>query len=99
LQPLIGKAYVIDGDTISIVGNHIRLKGIDAPELTQSCGTASALSPCGQASRQALIRLIGGREVQCASDGHDKYNRSLATCFIGNENLNRAMVQTGQAIA
>lgn len=99
LEPLIGKAYVIDGDTISIAGNHIRLKGIDAPELTQSCGTASALSPCGQASRQALIRLIGGREVRCASDGHDKYNRSLATCFIGNENLNRAMVQTGQAIA
>jgi endonuclease YncB( thermonuclease family) len=99
VEPLIGKAYVIDGDTISISGNHIRLKGIDAPELTQSCGNVSAPDACGQASRQTLIRLIGGREVQCAGDGHDKYNRSLATCFIGDVNLNRAMVETGQAIA
>ena len=37
-QSLAGKAYVIDGDTISISGNHIRLQGIDAPELDQSCG-------------------------------------------------------------
>jgi hypothetical protein len=62
VEPLIGKAYVIDGDTISISGNHIRLKGIDAPELTQSCGNVSAPDACGQASRQTLIRLIGGRE-------------------------------------
>jgi endonuclease YncB( thermonuclease family) len=99
VEPLVGKAYVIDGDTISIAGNHIRLKGIDAPELTQSCGNASALNACGQVSRQTLIRLIGGRPVRCAGDGHDKYNRSLATCFIDETNLNQAMVEAGQAIA
>lgn len=99
VESLVGKAYVIDGDTISISGNHIRLKGIDAPELTQSCGAASATSACGQGSRQTLIRLIGGRPVRCAGEGHDKYNRSLATCFIDEVNLNQAMVEAGQAIA
>ena len=32
-----GKALVIDGDTIKIKNNKIRLSGIDAPEINQSC--------------------------------------------------------------
>ncbi len=99
VEVLAGKAYVIDGDTISISGNHIRLKGIDAPELTQSCGTEAATSACGQVSRQTLVRLVGGREVRCEGYGHDKYNRSLATCYVGGSNLNRAMIEAGQAVA
>ncbi len=94
-QSLAGKAYVIDGDTLSISGNHIRLEGIDAPELNQNCGTTA----CGQASRQTLIRLIQGKPARCEGNGHDKYNRSLAVCFVGETNLNRAMVEAGQAIA
>jgi endonuclease YncB( thermonuclease family) len=98
-RSLAGKAYVIDGDTISIAGNHIRLKGIDAPEMAQSCGIASGSTACGQVARQALIRLIAGRPVRCDGYGRDKYERTLATCFIGDINLNRTMVETGQAIA
>jgi endonuclease YncB( thermonuclease family) len=94
-QFLAGKAYVLDGDTLSISGNHIRLKGIDAPELQQNCGADA----CGKASRQALIQLIQGRPVQCDEHGRDKYNRSLGICSIGPLNLNRAMVEAGQAIA
>jgi endonuclease YncB( thermonuclease family) len=94
-QLLAGKAYVIDGDTLSISGNHIRLQGIDAPELDQSCG----VNACGKAARQTLVQLIQGRPVRCDGNGHDKYNRSLAVCFIGPINLNRAMVEAGQAIA
>ncbi|UXN59799.1 thermonuclease family protein [Phyllobacterium zundukense] len=94
-QLLAGTAYVIDGDTLSISGNHIRLQGIDAPELDQSCGA----NACGKSARQTLVQLIQGRPVRCDGYGHDKYNRSLAICFIGPINLNRAMVEAGQAIA
>ncbi|TDQ34915.1 endonuclease YncB(thermonuclease family) [Phyllobacterium brassicacearum] len=99
VEALAGRAYVIDGDTISISGSHIRLKGIDAPELTQSCGTESVASACGKVSRQELVRLVGGREVRCEGYGQDKYNRSLATCYVGETNLNRAMIEAGQAIS
>ena len=32
-----GKPRVIDGDTIEITGERIRLNGIDTPEANQSC--------------------------------------------------------------
>ncbi|MGH6861463.1 MAG: thermonuclease family protein, partial [Phyllobacterium sp.] len=99
VEPLAGSAYVIDGDTISIRRQHIRLKGIDAPELAQTCGTPAKPVPCGQVSRQSLVRLIGGRQVRCIQEGRDRYERVLARCFVGEVELNGAMVAMGQAIA
>jgi hypothetical protein len=46
---IVGKAWVIDGDTIIISDTHIRLEGIDAPESDQTCsdskGKLRALTP------------------------------------------------------
>jgi endonuclease YncB( thermonuclease family) len=39
--PLVGVPSVIDGDTIEIHGERIRLNGIDAPESAQLCTNAS----------------------------------------------------------
>ena len=40
-----GKAKIIDGDTIKINGNNIRLLGIDAPEKNQICFISGASIP------------------------------------------------------
>ena len=37
LADITGPARVIDGDTIDIAGERIRLHGIDAPESAQTC--------------------------------------------------------------
>lgn len=96
---LSGNAYVIDGDTLIISKQHIRLKGIDAPELDQTCGKQPVLRNCGQIARQALQKLVAKTEVRCEGQGRDKFDRFLATCFAGQNNVNRIMVETGQAIA
>jgi endonuclease YncB( thermonuclease family) len=37
---LTGKPRIVDGDTIEIGGTKIRLHGIDAPEMKQTCRTS-----------------------------------------------------------
>jgi endonuclease YncB( thermonuclease family) len=94
-----GEARVIDGDTIVIDGTHIRLEGIDAPELSQSCNGASGQWACGRTAMRALTGLIGSGSVTCESRGLDKYGRVLGTCFIGNRDINAEMVRQGNAWA
>jgi len=40
MADITGPARVIDGDTIAIGGERIRLHGIDAPEMKQTCRTS-----------------------------------------------------------
>lgn len=97
---LTGRASVIDADTIEIHGQRIRLEGIDAPESGQSCTDAEGRAwPCGRRAAFALADHIGQKPVHCISSGKDRYGRSLATCDLDGENLNRWLVANGWAVA
>jgi endonuclease YncB( thermonuclease family) len=96
---IAGRASVIDGDTIEIHGERIRLSGIDAIESRQRCAREDRIWACGKASAFALADLIGQTTVQCRSDGRDRYGRLLAVCFKGAEDINRWMVSQGWAVA
>ncbi len=95
-----GAAMVSDGDTVTIRGARIRLHGIDAPETDQVClsGTGKTYA-CGIAARDALIRLIEGRSLNCTGNEVDVYERRLMTCFVGKTNINAAMASDGWALA
>ena len=99
-EGLIGVASVIDGDTIEIHGQRIRLHGIDAPESRQLCTRPSGERwRCGQQASLALSDRIGRATVSCQPRDRDRYGRIVAVCFKGNEDLNRWMVANGWAVA
>lgn len=85
---------VIDGDTVEVIQNgnrdKVRLKEIDAPEMSQ---------PGGAASKNQLQRLIKGRQVQLRGTERDRYQRVLAEIFVGEKNINKQMVSLGHAWA
>lgn len=94
-----GRAVAGDGDSLTIAGERIRLIGIDAPELAQTCSRAGADRPCGRESRDALTARIRDRVVICSGWERDRYNRLLARCRAGGVDLNRAQVEDGWAVA
>ena len=97
---LEGAAKVIDGDTIEIAGNRIRLHGIDALEGKQHCRRADGTSwACGRAAARALRKMIAGGRVSCSVRGRDQYGRAVGTCYANGADLNGQMVRQGHALA
>ena len=94
-----GKAKIIDGDTIHINKNKIRLHGIDAPEMDQTCAIKNKVWHCGIESSAALKKLVLDNNISCVVNDIDKYKRYIAECFINNKNINKFMVKNGWAIA
>ena len=101
LPAIVGKAWVIDGDTINITGTHIRLDGIDAPESDQPCTDAKgAIWPCGRSATSELRAHIRGEELTCRRKALDKYQRVIAVCTLPDgSDINAWMVREGWAVA
>ncbi|MBB1493121.1 MULTISPECIES: thermonuclease family protein [unclassified Paracoccus (in: a-proteobacteria)] len=94
--PQSGKEWhVIDGDTLELAGERIRLFGIDAPERGQSCGPVA----CGTAATDALADILSAGPVRCTRVNTDRYGRTVARCRAGRHDVNREMVRRGMAWA
>ena len=90
---------VVDGDTIHLNGEKIRFTGIDTPELKQTCIKDGLENSCGLTAKQILVNKIGSNNIECISEGRDRYKRTLAECFVNNESLSSYLVRSGYAFA
>ena len=85
----IGKASIIDGDTIIISDEKIRFAGIDTPEKNKIGH---------EFSKKKLIEKIGKNIVICIREPKlDPWGRTVAECFIGYESISSFMVKNGYA--
>jgi endonuclease YncB( thermonuclease family) len=98
-ETVAGVAAVIDGDSIRVAGLEVRLAGVDAPELRQTCRAEGRDYPCGEAARRALDALVGGHVVTCRLDGRDRYGRRLGACERAGADVGAALVRSGHAVA
>jgi micrococcal nuclease len=91
-------SWIIDGDTfICRDGRHVRLAGIDAPELHGCRPRRRCTRGDAKASLHSLIGLAKGREARCEDVGKS-YDRVLAFCSVGGTDLACAQVRGGYAV-
>ncbi len=89
-------SWVMDGDTVVLIRSgqsapvKLRIEGIDAPEICQTGG---------QASRDALIRLVLRKPVQVQDQGQDVYGRHIGRLSMEGDDLGAEMVRMGHAWA
>ncbi|CAM3345807.1 thermonuclease family protein [Paracoccus nototheniae] len=96
---ITGQASVIDGDTLEIHGERIRLVSIDAPESRQPCFDRQGRPwRCGQQAALALSDFIARRPVTCLSEGRDRYRRILGDCAVAGISLSAWMIENGWAV-
>lgn len=96
---VVGRASVIDGDTLDIHDQRIRLWGVDAPEGRQSCDAADgAVYRCGQLAANRLHQHLQDRTVSCFEEDIDRYGRMVARCEVGGEDVGAWLVRKGLAV-
>lgn len=96
---LVGRASVIDGDTLEIAEQRVRLWGVDAPEARQPCRQGGRPYRCGQVAANALSDYVGQRTVSCRPVGRpDRYRRIVARCSVAGSDLGAWMVRQGWAL-
>ena len=71
-RTVVGHAVALDGHTLLIDGQHLRLWGIDAPGMRSW--------PWGAYARTALSALIGPGPVACRVVAEDPHHRPVAIC-------------------
>ena len=102
-ETIAGRASVIDGDTLEIHGERIRILDIDAPESAQYCFKSSAdletgAWPCGRRAALALSDWIGQQTVTCDAAKKDRYRRWLARCAVAGQDMAEWLASNGWAV-
>lgn len=95
---LVGRATVIDGDTLVVRGQRVRLWGVDALESGQKCKNQYGQTwLCGKDAAMFLSLYIGPRTVLCEPRG-TSYDRVVARCTVAGIDLGAWSVGKGWAL-
>jgi micrococcal nuclease len=89
-QTIEGRAVTLDGDTVVVSGTHIRLKGVDAPELGQFGGLEA----------KRAMAAIAGNWLKCELTGEKTHGREVGFCHNARgEDIGQAIIEQGYALA
>lgn len=96
LKSEMAAVRVVDGDTIVISGERIRLVSVDTPELRGArCERERALAV---AAAERLRELLDGGKVTFTATGVDHYGRTLAHVFVDGADVGEILLKENHAL-
>jgi len=88
---------VVDGDTIWLVGQNLRLQSYDTPEpYNDICGGQAEIALAHRASAR-LLELLSANAFTVSTAGQDRYGRTLATIKIAGRDVGDILIEEGLA--
>lgn len=98
-EVIAGRATVVDGDTLDIDGERIRLRSeagpIDAPELRKAQCPLELFR--AQAARERLAALMAPNDFSIDRRGRDRYGRTVAVVYSQGVDVASTLVREGHA--
>lgn len=88
------QVIVIDGDTIVVQGEKIRILGINAPELKGKCREENVRA---LRARSRLMKLLEAAKIDIDRNGFDRYRRTLATVSVAGTDVGHVLMREGLA--
>lgn len=88
---------VVDGDTLWIEREKIRVLGIDAPEVgnTAKCQREVAI---GREATERFRQLVSTGPIELRRDGTDRYDRTLARVLVSGQDAGAKLIDDGLAV-
>ena len=88
------KSCLVDGDTLWLSGENIRLKDFDTPEPQSAVCGGEAEKELARAASARLLQLLNGNEWTIERFGHDSTSsrRRLATITIGGQDIGDILI-------
>ena len=94
-----GKRYtcVVDGDTIWLKGEKIRLQGYDTPETTTNICGGNREIRLGKKATRRLVAIMNAGNLSIARNGYDRYGRTLAVLYSNGKSVGDILIEEGLA--
>ena len=91
-ERLAGRAHVTDGDTLSVGGLAVRLKGVAAPEVAHF---GEPGEPGGIEAKAFMVELVEDQTVVCDLTQERTHGRRVGICFRQGKDIAEALIRAG----
>lgn len=99
-DPLTGHAVAMSGNVLRIGHTTVKLSGIEAPELQQTCLKQGRRRwRCGIAARDALARMVRRRNVTCDVPASTGAAAVEGSCDVNGQDIASDLVSRGHVFA
>lgn len=96
----IGSGMAVEGDVLSVNGAIVRLWGVDAPDVGQTCKTRRSKEyDCFTFSKNALNNIVREKQIICYIKGQDRNGQKIGICAVNGYDVAALMVRAGWALS